>query len=325
MNQTYVSGDKPQGERNNENVRTRSLKKIRRNSFIKKQIISRQVETYHETLSFWRKKRYLIVLLAFFGFFNVYALRVNLSVAIVAMTENRTVEHSDGSVTYEKFFDWDSKQKGYILSSFFYGYITTQFIGGYLGFHFGGNKIFAIGIGVTALLTLLTPAAAKLDFYLLLAVRIIEGIFEGVTFPCMYDVWSKWAPPLERTRMAGFAMAGNYVGTVVAMPLSGVIAVYLGWESVFYIFGSIGILWVFLWIFIVKKSPQEDKWITQQERNYIIESLGNYEKINSAKFSGAPWKSIFSSKPVWAIIVAHFCESWGFFTLLTELPSFMKG
>lgn len=79
-----------------------------------------------ETLPFYRKKRYLVVLLAFFGFFNVYALRVNLSVAIVAMTENRTIQHEDGEDTYEQYFDWDSKQKGLILSSFFYGYICTQ-------------------------------------------------------------------------------------------------------------------------------------------------------------------------------------------------------
>lgn len=126
----------------------------------------------------WRKKRYLIVLLAFFGFFNVYALRVNLSVAIVAMTENRTIENPNGSVTYEQYFNWSSQQKGLVLSSFFYGYITTQFFGGYLGLRYGGNKIFALGIGMTAFLTLLTPVAAKSSFYLLLTIRIVEGVFE---------------------------------------------------------------------------------------------------------------------------------------------------
>lgn len=38
--------------------------------------------------------------MAFFGFFNVYALRVNLSVAIVAMTENRTVHYDNGTIGY---------------------------------------------------------------------------------------------------------------------------------------------------------------------------------------------------------------------------------
>ena len=37
-----------------------------------------------------------------------------------------------------------------------------------------------------------------------------------------------------------------------------------------------------------------------------------------------PWKSMMTSKPVWAIIVAHFAENWGFYTLLTGMPTFMK-
>ncbi|KAJ6643258.1 Sialin [Pseudolycoriella hygida] len=276
-----------------------------------------------ESFPFWKKKRNLVVVLAFFGFFNVYALRVNLSVAIVAMTDNRTVTLSNGSQVNEPYFEWNSQQKGLVLSSFFYGYICTQFVGGYLGYHFGGNKIFAIGIGATSLLTLLTPVAASFSIYMLVAVRIVEGIFEGMTFPCMYDVWSKWAPPLERTRMAGFALAGNYIGTVVAMPVSGILAVTLGWESVFYVFGCIGLLWFFLWIFIVKRSPQDDPNITDEERTFIVMSLGN-QKAGLPKFADAPWKDICTSSAVWAIIVAHFCESWGFFTLLTQLPSFLK-
>jgi len=29
--------------------------------------------------------------------------------------------------------------------------------------------------------------------------------------------------------------------------------------------------------------------------------------------------------PVWAIVCAHFCENWGFYTMLTQLPTFMSG
>lgn len=50
------------------------------------------------TWMFWKKRRYIVVVLAFFGFFNVYSLRVNLSVAIVAMTENRTVTYANGTI-----------------------------------------------------------------------------------------------------------------------------------------------------------------------------------------------------------------------------------
>ena len=37
-----------------------------------------------------------------------------------------------------------------------------------------------------------------------------------------------------------------------------------------------------------------------------------------------PWKDIFSSPAVWAIIVAHTCSNWGTYTLLTNIPAYMK-
>lgn len=96
-----------------------------------------------ETLPIWKKRRYIIAFLAFFGFINVYTLRINLSVGIVAMTENRTIEHEDGSKTYEQYFNWSSQQQGLILSSFFYGYIATQILSGYLAARFGGSIVSA--------------------------------------------------------------------------------------------------------------------------------------------------------------------------------------
>uniref|UniRef100_A0A1B0EX68 Permease of the major facilitator superfamily protein n=1 Tax=Lutzomyia longipalpis TaxID=7200 RepID=A0A1B0EX68_LUTLO len=67
---------------------------------------------------------------------------------------------------------------------------------------------------MTAILTLLTPVAAYHSVYMLLAVRIVEGVFEGVTFPCIHAIWARWAPVYERSRMATIAYAGNYAGTV---------------------------------------------------------------------------------------------------------------
>jgi hypothetical protein len=42
------------------------------------------------------KRRYIVASLAFFGFCVIYMLRVNLSVAIVAMTANRTHDVVEG-------------------------------------------------------------------------------------------------------------------------------------------------------------------------------------------------------------------------------------
>lgn len=276
-----------------------------------------------ETMPFWRKRCYLVVLMAFLGFFNVYALRVNLSVAIVAMTDPREVQHANGTIEIlDPEFPWDSTKKGLALSSFFWGYILTQFAGGFVASKIGGNLVFGVGIGMTAVLTLLTPIAAKSSFWALLAVRVIEGIFEGVTFPCIHAVWSKWSPPLERSRMASIAFAGNYAGTVVSMPLSGILAGRYGWESVFYVFGTIGCVWFLAWTIIVKKSPRDDPFISEEEKRYIVHKLGNRSQTEVLH---PPWKEIFKSTAVWAIVASHFSENWGFYTLLTQLPSFLSG
>ena len=37
-----------------------------------------------------------------------------------------------------------------------------------------------------------------------------------------------------------------------------------------------------------------------------------------------PWKSIFTSLPVWSIVVAHTCHNWTFYTFLTCLPLYFK-
>lgn len=37
-----------------------------------------------------------------------------------------------------------------------------------------------------------------------------------------------------------------------------------------------------------------------------------------------PWGVFLRSPPVWAIIVAHFCFNWGYYTLLAWLPSYFE-
>ena len=37
-----------------------------------------------------------------------------------------------------------------------------------------------------------------------------------------------------------------------------------------------------------------------------------------------PWGTFLRSAPVWAVIVAHFCFNWGYYTLLAWLPSYFE-
>jgi hypothetical protein len=37
-----------------------------------------------------------------------------------------------------------------------------------------------------------------------------------------------------------------------------------------------------------------------------------------------PWKDFLTSLPIWSIVVAHVCNNWGNYTLMTCLPSYMR-
>lgn len=75
-------------------------------------------------------------------------------------------------------YPWSTEVQGLVLSSFFYGYIMTQIPGGWLATRIGGKKLFGIGVGVSALVTILTPALASANLYLLVLGRVVEGLFE---------------------------------------------------------------------------------------------------------------------------------------------------
>ncbi|XP_048661657.1 sialin isoform X3 [Marmota marmota marmota] len=241
--------------------------------------------------------RYNLAMLAFFGFFVLYALRVNLSVALVDMVdsnttlaENRTSkECADHSAPIKvlrnqtgKRYQWDAETQGWILGSFFYGYIITQIPGGYVASKIGGKLLLGFGILGTSVFTLFTPIAADLGVAALIVLRALEGLGEGVTFPAMHAMWSSWAPPLERSKLLSISYAGAQLGTVISLPLCGIICYYMNWTYVFYLFGIVGIFWFVLWMWLVSDTPETHKTISNNEKEYILSSLKNQNGFLSA-------------------------------------------
>ena len=129
------------------------------------------------------------------------------------------------------------------------------------------------------------------------------------------------------------------------MPLAGILAQYVSWEAIFYVFGKpqnieswlesvaffnyfyliVGLLalfWCLLWWIMVEDSPDQDRKITDQELEYLQNTIGLTERQMSD--APPPWRAMLTSRPVWAIIIAHFTENWGFYTLLTCLPMFLR-
>ena len=181
---------------------------------------------------------------------------------------------------------------------------------------------FSVVINVIA--TILTPIAAKMHYSLLILMRIFEGIGGGVTFPGMHVLLSSWAPPSERSVHSSVVYAGTSLGTVVSILSAGYLTENYGWEATFYWMGVACIPWCILWVWLIQDSPQKQYYISRQERDFITKSLGNNTKTQNGERNVTPWKSIFTSKPFYGILIAHVCNNWGWYMILIELPQYVK-
>nr|CAD7429276.1 unnamed protein product [Timema monikensis] len=218
---------------------------------------------------FWKRRRYLLAILVFLGLFNVSALDASMGAAMVAMTTNYSIDIGNGTTLHvnvgtvgvilvspsERWdcwcdssvprwtlgllvrdLDWDMTSRGVVEGSFLYGSLLSQVPGGWLAGRVGAHRLLGLGVASAALLALFVPALAYSHVSLLVALRVFQGILQGVTLPCINALWSRWAPPLERSQLATLALSGSYLGTAVSVPLSGAIADGIGWPAIFYVF-----------------------------------------------------------------------------------------
>jgi ACS family sodium-dependent inorganic phosphate cotransporter len=246
------------------------------------------------------QRRHSVVLLCFFATFICYIDRVNISVAIIPMAEQ---------------FGWSDTERGIVLSSFFVGYLITQVAGGALAARFGGKAVLGFGVLWWSLFTLLTPLSALASFPILIATRILMGLGEGVAFPATYNLLGRWVPLRERTRAAAFNLSAIPLGTLFAVSMTPLIALTLGWEWVFYLFGAVGFVWYVFW------------WRLGGDEPEVAPDTGESPGDDGAEVRSdrkVPWRQLLSRKAVWAIIIAHFCNNWGLYVLLAWLPSYFS-
>ncbi|KAK9300538.1 hypothetical protein QLX08_006865 [Tetragonisca angustula] len=233
--------------------------------------------------------RHLQVLLHFLGMVNGYCLRVSMSEAIVAMTEkNQTSDHPF------EIYDWKQSEKSMIITSFFWGYAIMQIPSGYIAAVWSAQKLLSIGALLCGILNILIPTVAHYGDYIAICIcRVGMGLCQSCLLPCIHTLLSKWAPPSERSRLGTIAYAGAQFGTVICFPISGELAANVGWPYIFYVFDT-------------------------------EEKAADKEKSDNKTVMKTPWKAIFTSVPMWALIIVHCGQNWGYWTLITELPTYMN-
>ena len=292
-------------------------------------------------------QRGILSLLSFLMLFQAYAIRVVMSVAIIPIA---------------KEFAYDDNAAGLVLSSFFIGYMMLQIPAGTLGAWYGGRRIFALGILLPSLLTALTPLLAG-NLTALVALRIITGLTEGVSYPALHALMGRWVPAAERSFLLGVMWSGAFMGSALTLPVAGALCSTLGWRSAFYFYAALGVAVAALFWALTADSPETHPRIAQEEADYIVahrkehkaaaaapadeDAAGGSAPLlpedaaaahssgsgsgSSGSSSGAlgqaspvPVLRILLCPPALACFAVHTTHNWTFYLLLTWLPNYMK-
>ncbi|KAK4292125.1 hypothetical protein Pmani_035084 [Petrolisthes manimaculis] len=264
-----------------------------------------------------------------------YMVRINLSIAIVAMVGSKPSNDTNNFTevcTYpdeeveqhyiEGDLDWDEKTQGLVLGSFFYGYTASNFMWGRAAEYLGGRLVFGLGVVVPSVLSLFSALCASVSKDLFIVLRVLEGLAQGSLYPASSFLLTAWIPPKELTSYGAYVFSGATFGTIVALGSGGWLcdSEFLGgWPSIFYVFGVLGVLWGLPWFLMVHDLPEQHPNIDSTELTYITT---HRTFVKQDKNVSLPVLEIVKSVPFWSVMVVSFGYNYITYLLLTETPTY---
>nr|CAD7444298.1 unnamed protein product [Timema bartmani] len=190
-----------------------------------------------------------------------------------------------------------------ILGAFYSVYWATELPGAVLAQRFGGKLLLASSVMMAGLLNLLFPIVCSWHYWAATAVRVIQGLLLGVTWPTMHSLSARWIPAHERGKFM-VSYHGLAIGSALNYPLGGLLITSLGWEYVFYFTGGLSVIWSCAWWFLVHDSPAQHPHITTYEREYLERSLGkSVEQKKNGLISSIPELSKFAFGVIFSSIM----------------------
>jgi len=247
-----------------------------------------------------KKRQTVLFLLVMVGIIT-FLDRINISVA---------------GATIMQDLDLSKKQWGWVLSAFILSYGLMQIPLGAWGDKKGHRKVLTSIVLWWSVFTALTGMAG--GFMMLVAVRLLFGIGEAGSYPCMTGVIGRWYHPSETAKAQGYIWAASRMGGALTPFVVIPVVVSLGWRMAFFLLGGLGLLWAVTWFFFYRDQPGCMKGIRETELNAlpIVQSNGTKVII--------PWKIILHRKQFWLILAMYFFYAWGSWFFFSWFPTFME-
>ncbi len=208
--------------------------------------------------------------------------------------------------------------------------ITTFFMIAYaLGQTFTGKLMDAVGtrlgmtisiIGWSISIALHSFARSLMSFNIF---RFMLGFSEAGNWPGATKSNAEWFPAKERAIAQGIFGAGASLGSVISAPIIALLYIAFGWKMTFVLIAVLGLIWVIPWLVINKAAPEKHPWLTEEERNYILDTEPGAE----SSVEVAPvltWRELLRFRNTWGIIMGRFFIDPVWWLFVTWLPTFLK-
>lgn len=190
-----------------------------------------------------------------------------------------------------------------ILNFFMVAYAIGQLLSGKIFDKVGTRIGYVMTIALWGISSFLHSFARSIYSFAFL--RVTLGLGEAGNWPGAVKSNAEWFPIKERAVAQGIFNSGASIGSVIAPPLIATLWAAFGWQTTFMIIGSFGILWIIPWLIINKKLPANHPWISEKEKEYILEGQHTLDKKNPDR-KGLTLKQILSFKESWAVLVSRF-------------------
>ena len=152
------------------------------------------------------------------------------------------------------------------------------------------------------------------SFAFLLITRIILGAGEGPSYSLAMTAASKWLPKEKRGIGISIISIGGPLGVAISAPILMNLIINYGWRSAFIATGIVGVIWIAVWLWIVKEKKE-----SKEESSVVKDSSDLAVNQSESKFS-----SVLLSKNFIFIALCGFATYWSFTIGLNWLPNYLE-
>jgi MFS transporter, ACS family, glucarate transporter len=259
------------------------------------------------------KKRYHLVLV-----FVVFA--------VIVYLDRNSISTLGSMITDE--LGMTDIQWGLVLSAFSFAYGAFEIPTGMIvDKHGPRNTLFRIVVW-WSIFTILTGMVAGFSlwgyaisgFSLLVIVRFLFGAGEAGAFPTASSAIGRWFPLKERGGIQSIMWMGSRLGGALAPITSIWLAGMYGWRNVFYIFGSLGLIWAAYWYFWYKDEPRDMPGISSEE----VELIEAERSIKKSAHGILPWRTVLKNGNLWALMGMYHCLLYGAYFYMSWMPKYLE-